>query len=345
MEPAAASRLQSYAARGTSWASARATIALAAFLWTAGCGYVGGPLTPLANVPLPVTDLAAVQRGGIIIAHYTVPARTTEGVLIKTPLKLDVRIGTASDQFKSEEWASQATTVSDAKIDHGVATYQIPTRQWTGKEVVIGVRAVGSNGKTSDWSNYQTVKVVPPPEVPPAPVLTPTAAGVHVGWTGPGDQFRVMRRTGDEENFIVAQTGTGHEWTDTTTEFGKKYTYMMQALVDVGNQKVAESDFSKPAEITPIDTFPPAVPSGLHAETAPNSVTLGWEPDTEPDLAGYRVYRSVGDGPWQKLADVNAVPSYTDNAVEAGKTYHYAVSAIDKSNNESERSAKVDVVL
>jgi fibronectin type 3 domain-containing protein len=56
------------------------------------------------------------------------------------------------------------------------------------------------------------------------------------------------------------------------------------------------------------------------------------------------VYRSAGDGPWQKLAEVNAIPSYSDSTVEHGKTYHYAVSAFDKAGNESERSAAVEIV-
>jgi fibronectin type 3 domain-containing protein len=52
----------------------------------------------------------------------------------------------------------------------------------------------------------------------------------------------------------------------------------------------------------------------------------------------------VGDGPWQKLADVNTVPSYSDATVEHGKTYHYAVSAFDKTGNESDRCAPVEIV-
>ena len=41
-------------------AQVRATLAAAVLILT-GCGYVGGPLTPLANVPAQVTDLSTVQ--------------------------------------------------------------------------------------------------------------------------------------------------------------------------------------------------------------------------------------------------------------------------------------------
>jgi hypothetical protein len=65
-------------------------------LFGAGCGYVGDPLPPLANVPGKIADLAAVQRGARLIVHFTPPAQTTEGFAIKTPLRLDLRVGTSS---------------------------------------------------------------------------------------------------------------------------------------------------------------------------------------------------------------------------------------------------------
>jgi fibronectin type 3 domain-containing protein len=116
-------------------------------------------------------------------------------------------------------------------------------------------------------------------------------------------------------------------------------------MVKLPNNTEAESDPSEEAGITPEDRFPPAVPAGLNAATAPNSIELSWESDTEPDLAGYRVYRSTGAGAFEKMGDPVQVPSYSDRAVEHGKTYHYAVSAIDKSGNESARSGPVEATL
>jgi fibronectin type 3 domain-containing protein len=75
---------------------------------------------------------------------------------------------------------------------------------------------------------------------------------------------------------------------------------------------------------------------------AAGSVELTWERNTEADLAGYRVYRATGDGAFEKLDDVQ-VPAYSDRKVEAGKTYRYALSAVDQAGNESARSAAVTV--
>ena len=135
------------------------------------------------------------------------------------------------------------------------------------------------------------------------------------------------------------------EWTDSGTEFGKRYTYLVQSIVTVGDRKQAESDLSDEATIVPRDIFPPAAPKGVQASIAPNSIELNWERNTEEDLNGYRVYRAEGNGAMEKVGDVSVVPSYSDRKVEHGKTYRYAISAIDQAGNESPRSAPVDVAM
>jgi hypothetical protein len=260
-------------------------------------------------------------------------------------VKLDLRIPAVGEHFDAAAWASQAKAISDPEIKDGLATYKIPAGEWTGKQVAIGVRSVSSKGKESEWSNFEIVPVIAPPETPSKPDVTDTALGERITWTGPGDQFRVLRRIGDEKEYMIASTVAGHEWTDTGIDYGKPYNYMVQALADAGNKKMAESDFSEVFTCIPQDKFPPAVPAALRADRTANSASLVWEPDTEADLAGYRVYRSEGNGPWRKLAEVSAVPSYSDANVEHGKTYRYAVSAFDKTGNESERSAPVEIAI
>ena len=326
---------------------AQAILTLFLLLLTAGCGYIGQPLVPLANVPQRISDLAAVQRGSTIIAHFTIPTFTTENNPIKKSVKVDFRIGVAGDPFVPGDWAHEAKPISQFESKDGLATFIIPTQAWTGKKATIGVRSIGTNGKQSDWSNFENLPVVNPPETPSKLAVDDVAAGERVTWTGTGDQFRVLRRVGDEKDYTVAATVKGHDWTDTGIDYSKPYSYSVQALVDAGNQKMAESDISAVDTHIPKDRFAPAVPSGLRADRTANSVSLVWEADTDTDLAGYRIYRSEGSGPWQKLADVNAVPSYSDAAAEHGKTYRYAVSAFDKTvpPNESERSAAVEIVF
>lgn len=315
----------------------------AAALLLAGCGFVGDPLPPLANVPPRVTDLAAIQRGGRIIVQCSVPAKTTEGHPIPSPVRLDLRAGTAAERFDENEWAAAARQIPGA-MENGMARYEIPAADWTGKEVIFGVRVDAGNGKQSGWSNFVVVPVVAPPEKPAVAAPVVTEQGIHLTWQARGTEFRVLRKIDDGEYATVATVKTP-EWTDAGTEFGKRYTYLVQSIVDLGNSKQAESDLSAEASVVPRDIFPPAAPKGVQASNAPNSIELNWERNTEDDLNGYRVYRAEGNGALEKIADVSVVPSYSDRKVEHGKTYRYAITALDQAGNESARSATIEVAV
>jgi fibronectin type 3 domain-containing protein len=189
------------------------------------------------------------------------------------------------------------------------------------------------------------VAVVEPPETPSEVTPVATAGGVKLTWSAHGSQFRVFRKPEGAAEFALAATVEQPEWTDAEAEFGKPTAYLVQTVVTAPDNRLAESDLSAEVSIKPKDEFPPAVPSGLRATAGPASVELSWEPDTEPDLAGYRIYSAVGAGAFEKVADVAAIPTYSDKSAEKGKTYRYAVSAVDRAGNESARSAPVEAVV
>lgn len=87
---------------------------------------------------------------------------------------------------------------------------------------------------------------------------------------------------------------------------------------------------------------PLPVPSGLVARAGDKFVDLVWEAYTEPgyELVGYNVYRSESKGSgYQKI---NSEPIqktwFRDTNVTNNVTYYYAVTAVDKFGNETERS-------
>jgi predicted phage tail protein len=311
----------------------------------AGCGYIGPVQPPLANIPGDPTELAALQRGAAIYAHFKLPQMTTELKPIKGDLELDLRAGVTPNPWNLAQWAEAARKFTPQGVKDGVAQYRMQSLPWTGKEITIAARVIGANGKASNWSGSVTLPVAAPLPTPTDLTAESTAKGVRLSWRGPEQHFRILRRAEGSPDVVELGTSTAPEYLDTTTEFGKQYAYLVQAFEDLGSHREAQSDLSEEKIITPKDVFPPAAPTGLRATAAANSIELSWDANTEPDLASYRIYRSVNGGAFAKIAEVSDIPTYSDKAVEAGKTYRYEVTAVDKSGNESARSAAAEATL
>ena len=131
---------------------------------------------------------------------------------------------------------------------------------------------------------------------------------------------------------------------------GVRYTYTVQRVLAVklgGRSTELRSVPSAAIEAVLKDTFPPHSPDGLtsipvvSSGSQPASIDLSWEAGTEPDLAGYFVYRSergsgASAGGWKRLtAKPLAAPAYRDFEITSGKHYSYRVTAVDRSGNES----------
>jgi len=90
------------------------------------------------------------------------------------------------------------------------------------------------------------------------------------------------------------------------------------------------------------DREPPAIPRGVRSITGNNEITIEWFPNSEHDLAGYRIWKG-GDGQnFDLLKEVSMskslIEQYIDQNAQNGVTYHYAVSAFDINGNESDLS-------
>lgn len=107
-------------------------------------------------------------------------------------------------------------------------------------------------------------------------------------------------------------------------------------------ETIIEGPSSPVASAKPVDLTPPAPPVKVYSASTGAGVKLTWPEVTEPDLAGYNVYRKREDESSFKkitpkpLADVH----YTDGEVQQGRTYFYRVTSVDNSPaaNESEPS-------
>ena len=70
-------------------------------------------------------------------------------------------------------------------------------------------------------------------------------------------------------------------------------------------------------------------------------VTLAWDANTEPDLAGYRVHYGTASGSYTSSVDVHKVTTSSIGTLTAGQTYYFAVTAYNASGNESGYSNQV----
>ena len=305
----------------------RPLLTAALLLAFSGCGYVGPPQPPALNIPKPVDDLSVSEIGDRIVARFTPPSQTTENLPATNLQSVDLYAGSGSTPFSQERWLATARRYN--------APFEIPAADWVGQQIVLAVRTTGRSGRPSDLSNLVILTVSTPLTTPSTPALTNTADGVRLQWSGNAPRYRVLRALADAEPQPLAEVDTTN-YLDQTTTFGARYRYVILGI----NGDTQQSRPSAQAEITPLDTFAPATPSGLTAVAGASSIDLSWTRNSEDDLAAYSIFRAVDDGPFQSIATGLTIPAFTDTRVEAGKRYRYVVSATDMAGNESQRSAE-----
>ena len=323
-------------------------VLLCAALVLGGCGYIGPPLPPALDLPNRVTDLNAVQRGSLIIIQFTMSKMTTEAIPIRDMPEVDVRVGVSGPKFDQRAWLE---TSKRLPVGTKLTYFETSATPYVGKDVVIAVRLVNDRGKDAGWSNFVELSITDTVGQPEHLMARAVAQGVELSWSGSNAPlFRVYRKdlaptTGVVGDFAPLGDSKQSPYIDATAEFGKPYTYFVQGLQKTGSGKEAESEVSDSVNIRPVDTFAPAVPSGLHAIIGTRTVELSWDRNVESDLAGYRVFRAEGDGALTMVSAKLVAPSYSDHEVKAGGRYRYTVSAYDLSGNESARSSVIEALV
>jgi len=70
-------------------------------------------------------------------------------------------------------------------------------------------------------------------------------------------------------------------------------------------------------------------------------IELEWDPNGEPELAGYKIYWGLSNGNYTSSMDVGKNTFCTISGLDEGKTYYFAATAYDGSSNESGYSNQV----
>ena len=73
-------------------------------------------------------------------------------------------------------------------------------------------------------------------------------------------------------------------------------------------------------------------------------ITLAWDANTAPDLAGYKIYYGTASGTYESPINVGNVTIYTLTGLALGQTYFIAATAYSTSNSETGYSNEVSGV-
>lgn len=127
-------------------------------------------------------------------------------------------------------------------------------------------------------------------------------------------------------------------YNDTSSRVGVLY-YKVSTVDTCGNEAFS---FVKPAEIR--DVFQPATPTKVSCKADTGKIIIQWQPNTESDLQGYLVYRTVDKNEVAKFLLLNKEPVKTTTYIdilpkEAKNNFFYKVVAIDTSSNRSNYSS------
>lgn len=215
-----------------------------------------------------------------------------------------------------------------------------------GTRYLVAVSAVDS---ASNESARDTVTVVVPDDVAPPHPSDLQARGVGgryvaLSWSqDPASDlagFTLARARGDSEPVLIGKYPAGAlSARDTSARHGAVYRYLLTAVDTAGNASVPATDtlrFTRPS--------PPPPPRHIAVRVTAAGVRILWERVADPELAGYRVYRSaVPTGTYRLVGATGAgVTTFADTgAVARTARAYYDVRAVDTSGNESAPSRPV----
>ncbi len=333
-----------------------------------GCGTPGAPQPPSLNLPTTVDDLSAVRTGDHVVLTWTNPKRNTD----KTTLKADVTARVCRREG-SGSCIQAGTDLSVAAGKVGNFSEDLPRALASGeaRPVSYFVELRNKKGKSEGLSNAATVLAGEAPRPVEGLRTEMHKQGLVLTWTADGEKAAVrlerklLTPTANKtqhgalapapepinQMLLVEEGAAQGRAMDTTVRFGETYEYRAQRVsrVDVdGKTPELAGEFSAPVDVEVKDVFPPEVPTGLAAVAMAGETGVGlaidvsWQAQLDPGLAGYVVYRREGDREWQRIspATPSIAPAFHDGGVEAGHTYRYTVTAVDKNGRESARSAE-----
>ena len=111
--------------------------------------------------------------------------------------------------------------------------------------------------------------------------------------------------------------------------------------------KISEKRFDAPIRGKKLSSIISAALFVVFASMVSNAhaaqVQLAWDPNSEPDLAGYKLYFGQSSRNYQFVVDVGNETTYSLLGLTEDETYYFAATAYDFSENESDFSNEVSL--
>jgi len=73
-------------------------------------------------------------------------------------------------------------------------------------------------------------------------------------------------------------------------------------------------------------------------------VSLLWDPNSEPDCEGYKLYYGYASGDYSFSVDVGYQTAYTLTSLQPDKIYYFAATAYNTTGTESDYSNEVTFI-
>lgn len=194
-----------------------------------------------------------------------------------------------------------------------------------------------ANGQTATPGILATGQIVGP-EAPTNLSAQPDNGAVNLTWTSSvsADAYHVYYYSlGDTSHEVqVTASNTSAQRIENLTN-NTEYIFWVTAVA--GGEESSSSSFAKVMPKAPIDVIPPSEPTGLTAEPGTNRILLSWNPVSDSNLAGYKVY--VDGVLYQTL-------SAAENQIGIGslnknQEFEFSVSSFNHSGIESEHMAVI----
>jgi hypothetical protein len=320
--------------------------------------------------PEAVKDLSVAQKGRNLTLSFTLPRLATDGEELSKPLEIEIfrtlsppdqkpeQPSTLAAPWKTLEPRELRRYAADDKVDFPLSLPEAEYESAVGGNMAFAIRGLTRGfrhrpilGELSNVTHATLLRVSPPLEnleihtTEKAMEMTwsPPTQGLGGGPLAPLAGYRVYRSTDGRDFQLQAETLSA-SCRDTDFRFDHTYFYKVGAVFKSG-QSVAESEDSAVVSITPRDVFPPAPPHDISALYAAGAVEIIWRANSEPDLAGYNVYRSESQGAAGERLNraLLKTPIFHDSSALPGRVYFYHLTAVDFAGNESGPSTEAAV--